>query len=73
MHLLFWVCRVPPVKVHFWAVLPLQFHICSGAPSTKLQFGTSMHLPFQLLISAAGPPVAGGGVVRAAARRTGSG
>jgi hypothetical protein len=62
MHLLFWAFNAPPSAVHFWAFEPLQVQVCSGALSTKLPLGTSMHLPFQLLISA-WPPPAGGGVV----------
>src|SRR4051812_3097724 len=61
MHLLFWLLTAPPVNVHFWALLLLQLHICSGALSTKLAFGTSMHLLFSELISET--PPAGGGVV----------
>src|SRR3954465_4537090 len=51
MPLLFEVCRVPLVKAHFCAALLLQPHICSGTPSEKLPFGTSMHLLLRLLIS----------------------
>src|SRR3954453_4688911 len=51
MHLLLDVCRVPFTNVHFCAPLPLHSHICSGTPSEKFAFGTSMHSPFQSLIS----------------------
>src|SRR5690349_17529433 len=55
MHLLFWLRRVPPVKVHFWALVLLQVHICRGALSTKFELGTSMHLLLSELIT--GTPV----------------
>src|SRR4051812_44477866 len=61
MHLLFWLTRAPPLAVHCCALVPLQPHICSCAPSVKVPLGTSMHLLLRLLISA--DPVAGGGVV----------
>src|SRR3954451_10375157 len=61
MHLLFWLFTAPPLRVHFWAPVLLQPHICSGALSTKFEFGTSMHLLFRLLIRE--DPVGGGGVV----------
>src|SRR3978361_1287741 len=59
MHLLFWVFSRPPVNSNFCGARLLHGHICSCTPSEKLPAGTSMHLPFQLLISEL-PVVAGG-------------
>src|SRR3954447_4801808 len=57
MHLLLAVCSVPPVKVHFCAPVLLHPYICSGTPSEKFEFGTSMHLLFQLLRIELVPPL----------------
>src|ERR1700733_5312951 len=52
MHLPLAVCSVPLTKFHRCAPVPLQPYICSATPSEKFEFGTSMHLLFQLLSTA---------------------
>src|SRR5690348_9076337 len=54
---------VPLVNVQFWALVLLQVYACSGARSTKFAAGTSMHLPFQSLMTGTAPPAGGTGVV----------
>src|SRR5262245_31024684 len=54
-HLPLGLTSAPPVKVHFCALVPLQVHICSRAPSTKLELGTSTHLLLSELITETAP------------------